>query len=116
MKDTRHQGGHEALESPPRWTRRTRRARCPGPNRSSVSPVVESSALWWRGFLMRFSKAHAYGNDFLYVRAEAVKGRELDRLARQLCDRHTGVGADGLIVYEPAADGALGAVAALGPA
>src|SRR5262245_4146737 len=57
-------------------------------------------------FLMRFSKAHAYGNDFLYVHADAVRGRELDRLARQLCDRHTGVGADGLIVFEPATDGA----------
>jgi diaminopimelate epimerase len=56
--------------------------------------------------LMRFSKAHAYGNDFLYVRADGVEGRELDSLARQLCDRHTGVGADGLIVYEPTADGA----------
>src|SRR5262249_53342504 len=50
----------------------------------------------------------------IYVRAEAVNGRELDRLTRQLCDRHTGVGADGLIVYEPAADGAAGALAALG--
>ena len=57
---------------------------------------------------MKFSKAHAYGNDFLYVHADAVQGRELDRLARQLCARHTGAGADGLIVYEPAADG-LGA-------
>src|SRR5262245_15784192 len=55
---------------------------------------------------MRFSKAHAYGNDFLYVHADAVQGRELDRVARQLCDRHTGVGADGLIVYEPVAEGA----------
>src|SRR6185503_18612556 len=53
--------------------------------------------------------AHAYGNDFLYVHADAVEGRELDVLARQLCDRHSGVGADGLIVYEPATDGALGA-------
>jgi len=61
---------------------------------------------------MRFTKAHAYGNDFLYVHAEGVNGRELDRLARQLCDRHTGAGADGLIVYEPAADGALGALGA----
>jgi diaminopimelate epimerase len=55
---------------------------------------------------MKFSKAHAYGNDFLYVRADLVEGRELDSLARQLCDRHTGAGADGLIVYEPLADGA----------
>jgi diaminopimelate epimerase len=56
--------------------------------------------------MIAFSKAHAYGNDFLYVRADAVERRALDRLARVLCDRHTGVGADGLILYERTTDGA----------
>src|SRR2546430_16055659 len=55
---------------------------------------------------MRFSKAHAYGNDFLYVQAADVAGRAPDALARELCDRHTGAGADGVIVWEPAPDGA----------
>jgi diaminopimelate epimerase len=50
---------------------------------------------------MRFVKAHAYGNDFLYVEQSAVAGVPLDALARELCDRHTGVGADGLIVFSP---------------
>jgi len=54
---------------------------------------------------MKFSKAHAYGNDFLYVRAEDASGRPVDALARELCDRHTGIGADGLILYEPVRDG-----------
>lgn len=48
---------------------------------------------------MQFAKAHAYGNDFLYVRRSDVDGVELPVLARQMCDRHTGIGADGLIVY-----------------
>lgn len=48
----------------------------------------------------RFAKAHAYGNDFLYVHASDVHDAALDRLAREMCDRHTGIGADGLIVYE----------------
>ena len=55
---------------------------------------------------MRFAKAHAYGNDFLYVQQDAVQGVALDVLAREICDRHTGVGADGLIVYERTPDGA----------
>jgi diaminopimelate epimerase len=56
---------------------------------------------------MRFSKAHAYGNDFLYVRERDVApGVALDALARELCERHTGIGADGLILYEPGPGGA----------
>jgi diaminopimelate epimerase len=52
---------------------------------------------------MNFAKAHAYGNDFLYVLEADVRGTVLDTLAREMCDRHTGVGADGLIVYEQTA-------------
>jgi len=56
---------------------------------------------------MRFAKAHAYGNDFLYIRSQDVApGVALDALARELCERHTGIGADGLILYEPTPDGA----------
>jgi len=55
---------------------------------------------------MRFAKAHAYGNDFLYLTDDAAAGRAPDALARELCDRHTGIGADGLIVYTPAPGGA----------
>lgn len=54
---------------------------------------------------MKFSKAHAYGNDFLYVRAADAPGGSAEALARELCDRHTGIGADGLILYEPVGDG-----------
>jgi diaminopimelate epimerase len=43
-------------------------------------------------------KAHAYGNDFLLAPAERARG-DLGALARTVCHRHTGVGADGLIVY-----------------
>jgi diaminopimelate epimerase len=54
---------------------------------------------------MKFSKAHAYGNDFLYVSAADASGHAADALARELCDRHTGIGADGLILFEPVGDG-----------
>ena len=53
---------------------------------------------------MRFAKAHAYGNDFLYVERSLVADAALDALAREMCDRHQGIGADGLIVYERAGD------------
>jgi diaminopimelate epimerase len=55
---------------------------------------------------MKFTKAHAYGNDFLYVEERDVTGCGLQALARQMCDRHTGVGADGLIVFTHTPSGA----------
>lgn len=56
--------------------------------------------------MIQFAKAHAYGNDFLYVRDADVPGVNLAAFAEDICDRHTGVGADGLIVYTPTATGA----------
>jgi diaminopimelate epimerase len=44
-------------------------------------------------------KAHAYGNDFLYLEAGDLERPDGPGLAKQLCDRHTGVGADGLILF-----------------
>lgn len=55
---------------------------------------------------MQFTKAHAYGNDFLYVPAEHVAGDLAARWAVRLCDRHRGVGADGLILYTMTGRGA----------
>jgi diaminopimelate epimerase len=55
---------------------------------------------------MHFAKAQACGNDFLYVLAEEVSGVALPALARAMCDRHAGIGADGLIVYQPTPEGA----------
>lgn len=47
-----------------------------------------------------FTKASACGNDFLLVQAEQVRG-DLGALTRQLCDRHLGVGADGVEWLSP---------------
>jgi len=49
-------------------------------------------------------KGHAYGNDFLLVPAGAVEGRDLGELARSMCHRLHGIGADGLMVYAPSGD------------
>jgi diaminopimelate epimerase len=49
-------------------------------------------------------KSHAYGNDFLLVPQDDVHGLNLPGLARRLCDRHRGVGADGMILYHALGD------------
>ena len=54
---------------------------------------------------MRIAKAHAYGNDFLFVPADDVEGSPLDQLTRRLCERYTGVGGDGVIYYHVLPDG-----------
>src|SRR5579862_8565532 len=52
-----------------------------------------------------FTKAHGARNDFLITPSEALSP-DLDRtaLARAICDRHTGAGADGWIILSPAAE------------
>ncbi len=50
--------------------------------------------------MLDFIKAHAYGNDFLYVLREDLRDLDFPDVARRMCDRHTGIGADGLIVYQ----------------
>jgi diaminopimelate epimerase len=60
---------------------------------------------------MRFAKVHGLGNDFLFAApGGGPSPAGAGDLARRLCDRHTGVGADGLILLsldrnEPAAAG-----------
>jgi len=57
---------------------------------------------------MRFVKAHALGNDFLLVEsADAPPVSARTALTRRLCDRQQGIGADGVIFFTPAADGAV---------
>jgi diaminopimelate epimerase len=56
---------------------------------------------------MRFWKLQALGNDFLIVeRAEVADAADLGALARRLCDRHYGAGADGMVLVTPFGDGA----------
>ena len=59
---------------------------------------------------LRVAKAHAYGNDFLLVPGDsawiAAIGDGASALARALCDRQNGIGADGLLVYDARERGA----------
>ncbi|HLK46941.1 MAG TPA: diaminopimelate epimerase, partial [Bryobacteraceae bacterium] len=45
-----------------------------------------------------FTKAHGAGNDFLLSPKDRVPESDLPALARAICDRHTGIGADGWIL------------------
>ena len=55
---------------------------------------------------MRFVKAQACGNDFLVIEEREAGGQHA-ALARSLCARHTGVGADGIEFVDRRADGTL---------
>jgi diaminopimelate epimerase len=46
--------------------------------------------------LIPFTKAHACGNDFLIVTEDAATGHDMATLTRRLCERNTGIGADGI--------------------
>ena len=53
--------------------------------------------------LIPFTKASAYGNDFLMIEG-VYAPRDLAELSRRICDRHHGVGADGVEWLFPAED------------
>jgi len=61
---------------------------------------------------MRLTKHHGLGNDFLITFASTVPV-DAPALARRVCDRHRGVGADGLIVLTPSSRVGVDAVMAL---
>jgi diaminopimelate epimerase len=57
-----------------------------------------------------FKKMHGLGNDFIMMKASDLQTLEitaLQALAKRVCDRHFGVGADGLIVAAPPSDATL---------
>ena len=52
-----------------------------------------------------FTKAHGAHNDFLLTwRNDAPDGADYAEVARAICERHTGVGADGWMLVDPPAD------------
>lgn len=47
---------------------------------------------------MDFVKMHGLGNDFVFIEDKMGQDQDYTALARAMCNRHTGIGADGLIV------------------
>jgi diaminopimelate epimerase len=61
----------------------------------------------WDTMTVRYSKHHGLGNDFLVTLTDRLPLDAADR-AVALCDRRTGIGADGLIVGLVRPDGSVG--------
>ena len=68
---------------------------------------------------MRFTKMHGAGNDFVVLDAVeqplGIAPEDLPELVSRLCDRHTGVGADGVMRGDVAFDEVEPIVAAITP-
>lgn len=57
---------------------------------------------------MKFLKMHGLGNDFVIVEEKALPGvGSLKDFAVKVCNRHLGIGADGLVVISPSEKGDL---------
>ena len=50
---------------------------------------------------MRFTKMQGAGNDYIYLNGFEPLPADLGELARQMSDRHFGVGSDGLVIIMP---------------
>ena len=50
---------------------------------------------------MRFEKWQALGNDYVIVEASELGAEPSPALMAALCDRHTGIGADGVLLLQP---------------
>ena len=57
---------------------------------------------------MKLLRAHGLGNDYLVLWSEGPTEAPSRELVRALCDRHTGIGADGLLVQSAAGEGDYG--------
>src|SRR3954447_13058239 len=56
---------------------------------------------------MRFEKWQALGNDYVIVEAADLPAPLTAGAVRALCDRHTGIRADGILLLEPPGDPAF---------
>ncbi|MBO9606803.1 MAG: diaminopimelate epimerase, partial [Paenibacillaceae bacterium] len=52
---------------------------------------------------MKFTKMHGLGNDFIIIYGLQELPADAAQLAVKLCDRHFGIGADGLVYILPSA-------------
>ena len=51
--------------------------------------------------MLKFAKYQGTGNDFIIFEIDEVKELDYSKLAKSVCDRHFGIGADGMIIVAP---------------
>src|SRR5215469_18799507 len=56
--------------------------------------------------MLRFTKMNGAGNDFVMIDNRALDVKLTEKQIKSLCDRHRAVGADGVILVEPASGAA----------
>ncbi len=47
-----------------------------------------------------FAKFHGFGNDYIVIERQSLPSADLSELAKAICNRHMGVGGDGIAVIE----------------
>lgn len=65
-------------------------------NKKEVIPVTDVHA-----DEIRFTKMHGIGNDYIYINCMESMPERLPDLAREMSDRHMGVGGDGIVLICP---------------
>ncbi len=56
---------------------------------------------------MKFSRYHALGNDYLVMEAAELGPAPSEAVVARICDRHFGVGSDGILVHEARRSGGV---------
>jgi diaminopimelate epimerase len=62
-----------------------------------------------------FTKAHGAKNDFLLTWEAQAPAEHLPAVAEAICDRHSGIGADGWLLVRPGTDGTNGGIRLFNP-
>ena len=58
------------------------------------------AALWYTNHMLRFAKMNGAGNDFVMIDNRAGNVQLSAQQIAKICDRHRGVGADGVLLVE----------------
>ena len=67
----------------------------------TVSEFVSEETKRRIGFMMKFTKMQAFGNDYVYIDAIHQELKNLPELARFVSDRHFAIGSDGMVLICP---------------